>query len=136
MLARNAKIDRLKRVPLFSECSRVELAQVAGVADEVHFPAGRTLIEQGATGREFIVVLTGEVEVRRNGRRLPIDGDADFFGEAALLTGAKRNATVKTLSPVRALVITDRAFWRLLKDSPRIEGKILASLASRLPHDE
>jgi CRP-like cAMP-binding protein len=135
VFSKNAKIDRLKHVPLFSECSRTELADVAGVADEVHFPAGRTLIKQGATGRELIVVLDGKVEVSRNGRRIPLRGDSSFFGEAALLTGRRRNATVKTASPVRALVITDRAFTRLLKDSPTIQRKLLASLASRLADD-
>jgi CRP-like cAMP-binding protein len=33
---------------------------------------------------------------------------------------------------VRALVITDRAFNRLLNDHPGIQRKILASLAARL----
>ncbi len=58
-----------------------------------------------------------------------------FFGEAALLTGAPRNATVTTTSPVQALLITDRAFTRLLKESPQIQQKILASLAARLAED-
>ena len=126
------KIAWLKRVPLFSGCSRRELGEIAAIADEMRFPAGRTLIKEGAPGREFIVVLDGTVEVRRGGRKLPARGDMTFFGEAALLTGARRNATVTTTSPVQALVITDRAFHRLLADSPAIQGKILASLAARL----
>ena len=48
----------------------------------------------------------------------------------ALLTGTPRNATLTTLSPVRALLITDRAFNRLLNDQPGIQSKSLASLAS------
>jgi CRP-like cAMP-binding protein len=132
VIRKDVKVARLKQVPLFCECSRRELADIAGIADEVHFPEGRTLIEEGAVGREFIVILDGSVEVRRGGKRVPLKGGASFFGEAALLTGARRNATVTTTSPVRALVITDRAFQRLLADSPGIQRKILGSLAARL----
>lgn len=132
MFAKDRKIARLKQVPLFAQCSRRELAEIAAAADEIRFPAGRTVIEEGAVGREFVVVLDGDVEIRRGGRRVAPKGGADFFGEAALLTGARRNATVTTTSQVDALVITDRAFKRLLLGSPAIQGKILASLASRL----
>ncbi len=132
MFRKAVKIELLKRVPLFSECSRRELGEIAAIADEIRFPEGRTLIKEGGVGREFFVVVDGTVEVRRRGRRVAIESGASFFGEAALLTGKPRNASVTTTSPVQALVITDRAFHRLLKDSPAIQGKILASLAARL----
>ena len=135
MFKKDAKIALLKQVPLFSECSGRELAEIAAIADEVNFPDGSTLIQEGATGREFIVVVDGTVKVRRGERRLPPKGGMSFFGEAALLTGAPRNATVTTTSPVQALLITDRAFTRLLKESPQIQQKILASLAARLADD-
>ena len=132
MFKNDAKITRLKQLPLFSECSQRELAAVAAIADEIHFPEGRTLIQEGAVGREFIVVVDGTVEIRRRGKRVPLQGGTNFFGEAALLTGAPRNATVTTTSPVRALLITGQSFTRLLAESPAIQGKILASLALRL----
>jgi len=132
MLKKNAKIEKLKQVPLFSECSSAELARIASVADEISFRAGRTLMKEGAPGREFVVVLEGTVEVRKRGRKVPIKGDDDFFGEMALLTDAPRNATVTTTSEVQALVVTDRAFRRLLDDSPQIHRKILAALAARI----
>lgn len=132
MFTKNSKIDLLKRVPLFADCSRRELGEIASIADEVHFPAGRTLINEGAAGREFIVVVDGTVEIRRAGRRIPAKDGQSFFGEAALLTGAPRNATIITTSPVRVLVITAGAFRRLLRDVPSIQVKVLTALASRL----
>jgi CRP-like cAMP-binding protein len=134
VFAKNLKVRRLKEVPLFSGCSKRELEEIAAVADELVFPAGRTLIEQGAAGREFIVVLDGDVEVRRDGNLLP-RGDASYFGEVALLTGAPRNATVTTTTQVDALVITARAFDHLVANSQTIRRKVIASLASRLPPD-
>jgi CRP/FNR family transcriptional regulator, cyclic AMP receptor protein len=131
MFAKNAKVQRLASVPLFAQCSKRELGEIASVADELGLPAGRTLMREGDSGRELVVVLDGEVEVRRKGRRLSLSGDGNVFGEAALLTGAPRNATVTTTSPVTVLVITDRAFDRLLREVPTIQRKLLASLAER-----
>jgi CRP-like cAMP-binding protein len=131
MAKRDAKVEKLAQVPLFSECSNAELSRIASVADEVSFRPDRTLITEGARGREFIVVLDGTVEVRRKGRKIPLKG-GDFFGEMALLTDKPRNATVTTTSDVRALVITDRAFQSLLRDNPQIQRKVLAALAARI----
>jgi CRP/FNR family cyclic AMP-dependent transcriptional regulator len=135
VFGKNAKIELLKQVPLFAECSKSELANIAQVADEIGFPAGRTLIEEGKPGREFFVIADGTVEIRRGGRKLTPVGDTNSFGEMALLTGKPRNATVTTTSPVRALVITDRAFKGLLTDVPSLAPKLLASLAARLARD-
>lgn len=135
MFGKNAKIELLKSVPLFADCSKSELANIALIADEISFPAGRTLIEEGKPGREFFVIAEGTVDVRRDGKKLSPRGDSNSFGEMALLTGKPRNATVTTTSPVRALVITDRAFKALLKDVPSLSTKLLASLAARLARD-
>lgn len=133
MLSKNAKVESIRRVPLFAGCSKRELEEVATIADELRFEAGTTLIREGAPGREFIVVVEGDVEVRKRGKRVPQRDDEDkFFGEIALITGGPRNATVTTTSVVRALVITDRAFTRLLRDSPQIQAKVMKSLAERL----
>jgi CRP-like cAMP-binding protein len=135
-LGKNAKVDLIKQVPLFSDCSKRQLAEIAAVCDEMHFDAGATLITQGAVGREFVVVVEGDVEVRKSGRKVQRQGDADFFGEMALLTDEPRSATVTTTTPVRALVLTDRAFRRVLKDSPAIQLKVLTALASRIADSE
>jgi CRP-like cAMP-binding protein len=135
VFGKHAKVELLRRVPLFAECSNRELANIAQVADEIHFPAARTLIKEGRPGGEFFVIAEGTVEVRRGGRKLPQRGDPHSYGEMALLSGKPRNATVTTTSPVRALVITGRSFRQLLVDVPSLAPKLLASLADRLAQD-
>jgi CRP-like cAMP-binding protein len=135
VFGKNAKIELLKRVPLFADLSKAELARVAQIADEIDFPAGRTLIEEGTTGREFFAIAEGTLEVRRGGRKLPQRGDVSSYGEMALLTGQPRTASVVTTSPVRALVINDRAFKQLLIDVPSLSPKLLATLAARIAQD-
>ncbi len=132
-LRKNAKIEMLKRVPLFSHCSKKELEEIAMLADEVHLEEGRELTREGQRGREFFVIVDGEVVVRRKGRKIGTSTAGDFIGEMALVTGRPRNATVTTATPVRLLVVTDSAFQRLLETSPSIPLKVLKALADRIP---
>ncbi len=131
-LGKNAKVAAMARVPLFSSCSKRDLARIATIADEIDLPAGRVLTKEGARGREFFVLLEGSVEVRRGGRRIASMKAGDFLGEIALVSDVPRTATVRTTSPVRALVITDRAFRDLLRRAPGVQGKVLQALADRV----
>jgi CRP-like cAMP-binding protein len=131
-LGHNTKIDLIKRVPLFASASRSELAEIASIADEVDLPEGRLLIREGDVGREFIVIIEGTASVERGDRKLADLGPGDFAGEIALIVKTPRTATIKTTSPVKALVITDRAFRQLLDHSPKIQVGVLSALAERL----
>jgi CRP/FNR family transcriptional regulator, cyclic AMP receptor protein len=128
----NTKLDLIKRVPLFGSVSKAELEQIASIADEIDLPEGKELIVEGDTGREFFVLVQGTADVERGGKKVASIGPGDFFGEIALIAKTPRNATVRTTSPARALVITDRAFRRLLEDSPAIAVGVLGVLAERL----
>lgn len=131
-LGRNAKVELIKQVPLFSRCTRKELAEVASIADEIDLPAGRVLMREGERGREFVVLLKGAADVRRNGRKVNSLGDGDFFGEIALVSRSVRTATVTTTAPSRALVIREQAFRALLDHAPQIQIRVLEALADRL----
>jgi CRP/FNR family transcriptional regulator, cyclic AMP receptor protein len=135
MLRRDAKVQLIKRAPLFAQCSKSELGQVAVLADEIDLAAGKVLTTQGEPGREFFVLIEGSADVRRNGRKVNTMGAGDFFGEIALVSDRPRTATVTATSPVRLLVVTDRAFRELMRKVPSIQGKVLAALAERLPAD-
>jgi CRP-like cAMP-binding protein len=134
-LGKNEKIELLRRIPLFAECTKAELIEVAISADEREAATGQNLTEQGQRGREFFIVVEGAVSVRRDGRKLADLGPGDWFGEIAILTFKPRTATVTATSPVRLLVISDRAFRRVVETTPRIALKVLRNVAERLEHD-
>ena len=134
-LGKNEKVELLRRVPLFAECTRAELVEVAISADERNAQEGATLTEEGARGREFFVLVDGGVVVRHAGRKLAELGPGDWFGEIAIMTYKPRTATVTAISPVHLLVIGDAAFRRVVETTPRIALKVLRSVAQRLDHD-
>jgi CRP-like cAMP-binding protein/rhodanese-related sulfurtransferase len=80
----------------------------------VNYTAGDVVIRQGDEGDYFYVVVSGrcavsrETPLNREGIRLAELGIGEAFGEEALISGARRNATVSML--------TDGALMRLGKD--------------------
>lgn len=131
-LGGNQKIDLIRKVPLFARCSRTELKEIALLADEIDLHEGKEMTREGAPGREFFVLLDGTADVKKNRRRVNTLGPGDFFGEIALVSREPRTATVIATSPVRALVITDRSFRRLLDDAPQVQTKVMEAMAQRL----
>jgi CRP/FNR family cyclic AMP-dependent transcriptional regulator len=134
-LGNNAKIELLKHVPLFAGCSKKELEALAAIADEIDLRDGSTLTREGQPGREFFVLIEGTVDVIQGSENIGKLGAGDWFGEIALLTKAPRTATVTATSPVRVLVVTDRAFRQVLEVTPSIAVKVLERVGERLAHD-
>ncbi|HXY83985.1 MAG TPA: cyclic nucleotide-binding domain-containing protein [Gaiellaceae bacterium] len=135
MLGRNAKVDMIRRVPLFSRCSKKCLEEIAGIADEIDLPEGKQLTREGDRAREFVVLVDGTADVRQNGKLVNELSKGDFLGEIGLVTNEPRTATVTTTSPTRALVITDREFSALLRESPQISRSVIEALGERLLND-
>ena len=136
MLRKDAKIELLKRVPLFAECSKSELEQISAIADELDLPAERNLTSEGAGGFEFFVLVEGEADVVRQGEVVNELGPGDFIGEIALVTGRPRTATVRTRGPSRLLIMTASGFRALMHDMPSIQEKVQAAITARTDDDE
>ena len=134
-LSKNEKVELLQRIPLFAECSKSELIQVALSADERESPEGDRLTEEGRAGKEFFVLVEGAAVVTRAGRKLADLGPGDWFGELAILRYKPRSATVTTTSPGRVMVTDDRDLRRLVETTPRIASKLLRNVAQLLEQD-
>jgi CRP/FNR family transcriptional regulator, cyclic AMP receptor protein len=131
-LHKDAKIELIKHVPLFSKLSKKGLEEVAHIADEIDLPKGKVMAEEGDRGREFFVLLEGQADVTKAGQTINKMGDGDFFGEIALVTKMPRTASVTATTDVRALVITERDFGGLLKHSPDVARGVAEALAERI----
>ena len=132
MARRDAYIDHLARVPLFSACSKDELRKLSHATTDIPIAEGQVLVKEGERGLEFFVIVTGTAKITRKGRKVGEIGPGDFFGELALLIDADRNATVTAITPMEAIVLSRREFEAALAAAPRMTRKIMAGMAARL----
>ncbi len=108
----------LAQVPLFARLPEAERDAVTKAGERLTFPAGATLVAQGAQGDRFFAVLEGQVSVHVEAdsglsRQVATLAAGDCFGETALLGEGKRTATVKAETPVTVLALGREAFTRL-----------------------
>jgi rhodanese-related sulfurtransferase len=106
----------------------IALAREVGVEDR---RAGETIIKQGDEGDFFYVitrgsaVVTRETPMSRDGLKLADLGVGESFGEEALISDAKRNATVTMLSD-GALVRLGKSDFNELLNEPLLHWVDLA----------
>jgi CRP/FNR family transcriptional regulator, cyclic AMP receptor protein len=132
LFTQDTKIKSLRQTPLFEGLSKKELTQLARQSEDMELEAGTVLCKEGDVGKEFFVIVDGEVDVKRKGRRLGTRGAGDFIGEIALLEDIERTATVTANTPLRVFVLTRPAFQHLINESPAVERKVMRTLARRL----
>jgi CRP/FNR family cyclic AMP-dependent transcriptional regulator len=132
LFRQDRKVEALANAPLFAGLSKRELTELARITEDITVEAGGVLCREGELGKEFFVIMDGEAEVTRNGKRLETRGGGDFFGEIALIEDIPRTATVTAVTPLRLFALTSRDFRLMLDDHPAIERKVLRALAKRL----
>jgi CRP-like cAMP-binding protein len=132
MAGKKAYTEHLRTVLLFSGCSQKELEKIAKAGDEVSMPAGSLIVDQGQTGREAFVILSGTVTVKRNGKKISTLGPGNIVGELSLLDHGPRTATVVCETDATFLLIDQRRFRGVVDDVPALAHKLLSSLASRI----
>src|SRR5262245_21092098 len=126
--------ERLKKVPLFRNCSGRQLRRIAEGGREQVYAPGTALCEEGELGDDFFVLLEGSAAVTRGQRKVRSLKAGDHFGEVALLTlieRSRRSATVTASTPVRCFLLPKAEFKRLIYEA-NIATNLLYELAGYL----
>jgi CRP-like cAMP-binding protein len=130
---RDQRIELLKGVWLFEQCTRRELEALARIATPEVVSAGRTLAVEGSIGREFVVVVEGSAVATVDGDEIGRIGPGSFFGELALLDPGPRTATVRAETDMLVLVMSRAEFDSLVERAiPSVGRRMLVTLAQRL----
>jgi protein phosphatase len=132
MARRDDVLGYLTKVPLFSACSKKDLATVAKHSEHLKIKPGTEMTTEGRIGYEFYVIIDGKAAVTRGGKQVAVLGPGDSFGELSLLDRAPRNATVTAESEIDALILGQREFSALLDIVPTLAHKLLIGLARRI----
>lgn len=132
MASRNSRIEHLRNVNLFQGCTNKDLQKIARASDEISMPAGSLIVDQGQTGREAFVVLSGTVVVKRNNKKVGSFGPGTVVGELSLLDHGPRTATVVCETDCELLLLDQRHFIAVLDEVPTLAHRLLATLAGRI----
>jgi CRP-like cAMP-binding protein len=123
----------LRKVAVFGSLSNDENAQLARATTRGLFGSGELIVKQGDAGSSMFVVISGEAVVLLEPQNQEIAriGPGGFFGEMSLLTGAPRNATVRTAVDSELLEITGAAFRQFVLANPAVVEQIGVAVANR-----
>ena len=119
-------------MPLFSTCSKHQLAQVAALTVQADLPKGTVMTHQGAFGGLAFLIATGQAEVTRDGKHIAQLGPGDVVGELSLIDGRRRSATVTATTDLEVLELDREDLLTLMKKAPPVVRKLLEALAQRV----
>jgi CRP/FNR family transcriptional regulator, cyclic AMP receptor protein len=126
------RVDHLRPVALFADCTAEELRRIAEISRVTDSPAGTLLTQAGASGDSFFLIIDGRVSVETPvGLGDPLQ-PGDFFGEMSLIDGEPRSATITAITDVQLLAVDRSHFWRLLDQAPDLLRRILVVLSRRV----
>jgi len=109
-----ANMTMLQRMPLFTGLTYKKINTLLSMLKPETLPPGTVVIKQGDPGDAFYIIKSGEVVVRAGseaGEKIVAKlGEAEYFGEIALITGQPRTATVTLVSETELLVLEKNNF--------------------------
>lgn len=129
------------RVPLFHGLSLRDQTDIARVARPTRLADGELIYAAGSRTAQLMVVHTGSLKISRtdpDGREqiLRVLGPGDFFGESALLTGARPDHHATALEAGSMCVFRHADLDRLIRAHPSIGFKMLEAVSRRLADTE
>lgn len=100
------------------------------------YEPGEFLMRQGDEGDEMFLLSEGRVavEIEKDGDLVKVAelGEGDFVGEASLLTGGPRNASVRADENTTCLILSKADLQRLTKDHPSVIESIKSIYYTRV----
>ncbi len=127
----------LRKVSLLRGLSDDELRKLESAVQERSFGKNEVIFHAKEPGDTLFVIKRGRVKISmndRNGREiiLRILEAGDFFGEMALLDREPRSATVSSLEPCQALILSRDQFLQFIPRHPEVVMKMLTMFSRRL----
>ncbi len=129
LVAVDADVEFLRRVPLFAELSASELHELLPHWEAVTYAPASVIVRQGDEGRRLFVLKQGSARVMlRLGapdeQLLRILDEGAFFGELSLIRARPASASVVADGPVMALELDRATFEDLTRANDRLAARV------------
>ena len=130
------KVLFLRRVPLLSDLTPIDLKHIATIADERVFHAGELIARQGDPGDELFIIVSGKVIVREGAADRSERTVGEVVGEMSIITQEPRIASLIAVDQVRVLGLDRTEFEGMLRERPAISLAVMRVLIARLKESE
>lgn len=131
-IERKLKHD-LRKIPMFTNMEKLLFDQVLRSVEIVTYEDGAAIFDEGDEGDAFYLIRGGEVDVYMMSNRLiAILGEGQFFGEMALLSSDKRNATVKTSKGCDLVRLSQQSFNSIVTQDSKMMDEVVNVCNNRL----
>ena len=132
MLLTIDKIMLLKSVAMFDEVPTEFLVDIARVLKQTSAAPGTSILTEGDFGRDMFIIVEGEVEVLKGGKRIATLGKGEVVGELAALDPEARSASVVALEETVLLRLRADYLEDLMTSSTDISRGIIRMLCGRI----
>jgi small-conductance mechanosensitive channel/CRP-like cAMP-binding protein len=129
-------VDVLKNTPIFRLLDEPGLFELGAQLHHLSFAPGERIIRQSEEGESMYFVTAGEVSITFAGadkleREVAVMGPGDFFGEASLLTGERRNASAVAMSRVDCYRLEKEGLQKVLNRHQELAEDMSVVMALR-----
>jgi CRP/FNR family transcriptional regulator, cyclic AMP receptor protein len=127
-------VRALRNVPIFYNLNDDSIRSLLDIASDSNYPVGKVIVKEGSRDDNLHVILSGSVEVRKNGKTIASLGNGQFFGEMAFLDDlpSERSADVVSTAPTRSLSIPGWSWYAFLRRNPDVAIEVIRTLGHRL----
>lgn len=116
--------ESLGRNPIFGQMPLFLANEIVRSGRVKIFNQDQTVVQEGSRGESFYFIINGRVQVKHGDQVVAILADGDYFGEAALLTGKPRNASVQAGTQTTLLEIPRNLFYKIITQLPAVSAAL------------
>ncbi len=133
----NSMFAIFQKLPLFRDCDSSQIWEVMHICDSRIFEPGEELCHSNETSDAIFILLAGTVEIRTSNNLTLLEQHAvTTIGEAGMLTGETRSATVVAKTKVTTLGMYRRRLEPLmngdLKFSALLYRNVMCTVREKL----
>ena len=122
----------LQNVDLLAGARTEDLALLASIAEEILYPEGATVFEEGQPSEGLYVIVRGQVTLTKDGEEVVSLGEREALGAWNLFEAELRVMSARATTESLLLKVDREDFYDLLLDYPEMGQSILKAFVRRL----
>lgn len=133
----------LRQIPLFKALDEAIHKEILAHIVLMYYPVNYELFKEGEEGDALYIIKRGQVKIyhapKEEGdlpKTIAVINDSGFFGEMALVSDVKRNASAITITDSEIFILSKDDFKKLLDSNTVLAEQISATVIDRMKQND